>query len=216
MSLGSIARAALGDSFFKLARYYRAIFVDLDAVASILSDELPQGVTVLDVGGGDGAPLNHLLRLRPDLEISMLDISGSIGAAIDRDLEHRVKRFPKTPMAKYDGPAPDVIMISYVLHHVPVADRDAFFRDLAELVDYHRVQRVVVVEVQPGHIRSVLGWLSDRYVSGDRDVSLISAESAVARLKAALPGCAVRETSLRQEDAPNYCLVAQVGAATNG
>lgn len=170
---------------------------------------------MLDVGGGDGAPINHLLRLRPDLRIAMLDVSGEIGGAVDDALAHRVQRFPKTRMAKYDGAPPDVIMISYVLHHVPVADRDAFFRDLAALVAFHRVKRVVVVDVQPGHVRSVLGWLSDRYVSGDRNVSLISIDSTVGRLKAVIPGCVVRETSLRERDAPNYCLVAQIGATAN-
>ena len=199
----------MGERFFAFAERYRALFVDLDAAAAALSDELPEASLVLDVGGGDGAPLNHLLALRSDLRIAMLDIAGDIGGAVAPEFEHRVQRFPRTGLAEYDGPKPDAIIIAYVLHHVAIAERSAFFRNLSLMVERDGIQQVIVVEVQPGHIRSILGWLSDRYISGDRNVSLISVESAKLELKTAMPRYSVKETNLRKQDAPNYCIVAQ-------
>ncbi len=68
MALGPITRRFLGPRLARLVgEYYRAIFVDLALVAKELAGVIPRGAHLLDVGGGDGLPLNHLLSLRPTL-----------------------------------------------------------------------------------------------------------------------------------------------------
>ncbi|MBV8345685.1 MAG: class I SAM-dependent methyltransferase [Candidatus Eremiobacteraeota bacterium] len=213
MGVGGVARAFLGKHFHTVAKLYRAAFVDLVAVASIVSESIPEGATVLDVGGGDGAPLNYLLALRPDLRIVMIDIAPSVGGALDDRYASRVQRLPETPVETYRGTHPDAALIMDVVHHVPEAQRDHFFGELAALARLHGLRRIIVKEVGTGHIRSVLGLLADRYISGDKNVRLVPVEALAARLRDALGnGWTVAETRLRQIDPPNYCLVASLSS----
>lgn len=199
----------LGTRFHVVARYYRALFVDLHAVANVVSRYLPHGALVLDVGGGDGAPLNYLLACRPDLNVVMLDPAETIGGAIEARFASRVTLAPRTVPAQYDGPRPDAILIADVLHHVPENRRAAFLDEIAALARRYAVNAIVVKELQPGHIRSVMGLLSDRYVTGDRNVRFIPVETLVTLLADALgDDFTIEETELRRMDAPNYCVVA--------
>ncbi len=79
-------------------------------LARHLADAVPHGVSVLDVGAGDGRLAAALLILRPDLQIRGVEVLMRPGAAI--------------PIAPFDGstlPVPDrgvdVVMMVDVLHH---------------------------------------------------------------------------------------------------
>ena len=61
------------------ARLYRRIFVDLKKVAMTLAGSLQRDARLLDIGGGDGDLLNHLLSARSDIRVDMVDIAGTIG-----------------------------------------------------------------------------------------------------------------------------------------
>ena len=56
---------------------------------------------MLDVGGGDGEPLNHLLALRTDLLITTLDPAPVVGQWIDDRFNARVTRLPGTSLEQY-------------------------------------------------------------------------------------------------------------------
>jgi hypothetical protein len=208
MTPGGLARSLLGPRrFARVARFYRAIFVDLDAVAACLPD-LPRGSQVLDVGGGDGELLNRWLARRPDLRVAMIDPASSVGSALRPELGERVALHPGTSLAAYRrlGPEPpEAVLLCDVLHHVPVTERDAFFAELRALVDGRPV-RVIVKEVAPGSLRSWLGWLSDRYVSGDRHVHLLGRAELRALVACHFPDLVARETPLFERDPPNYCI----------
>ena len=95
MPLGSAIRVLLGMRLARRAgRWYRAIFVDLTREASAIATAIPRDAHVLDVGGGDGEPLNHLLALRPDLHITTLDPGPVVGQWIDACFNSRVTRLP--------------------------------------------------------------------------------------------------------------------------
>ena len=202
MSVGTLARKLLGKRFHSVAKRYRAVFVSLDAVAKTVSKYLPEGALVLDVGGGDGAPLNHLLNGRPDLRIIMLDVASSVGNAVEERFANRVSRQARTELAEYDGARPDAILLMDVVHHVPQPERHAFFRDLGALLDRHKVGRVIVKDVARGGIRSWVALMADRYISGDRQVHFYSIEELRRTLEQFGP---VHETELYSLDAPNYC-----------
>jgi 2-polyprenyl-3-methyl-5-hydroxy-6-metoxy-1,4-benzoquinol methylase len=211
MGVSAIARTFLGKRFHSVARLYRAAFVDLRAVAAVVSDAIPSRATVLDVGGGDGAPLNYILARRPDVHIVMIDIAESIGGAIEERYVPQVDRFPQTPIEAYRGPRPDVALIMDVVHHIPEPQRQGFFRALASLAGPHGVRRLIVKEVDTGHLRSLLGLLADRYISGDKNVRLMPERTLMKRLRDALgKEWTVAETRLREIDAPNYCVVASL------
>jgi hypothetical protein len=211
MALGPLIRRFLGPRLARKAgEYYRAIYVDLAKVAAALAAVIPRDAHVLDVGGGDGQPINHLLSVRPDLTITTLDPAPVVGQWIDARYEGQVKRLPRTSLAEFVARPhahADVILIADVMHHIPESARHQFLDSVAVLLERVPRLRIVVKDVEPGHWRALLGFWSDRYVTGDRNVSLISRED-VTRLYEEVLGPLHREdTDLFKKDGPNYAIV---------
>src|SRR5271163_3730008 len=190
MALGATIRRLLGARWARRAgRWYRAIFVDLSKEAAALAAVIPSDAHLLDIGGGDGEPLNHLLALRPDLRVTTLDPGPIVGQWIDMSFEGRVTRLPSMDLAGYlstNGLNPDVILIADVLHHVPETARGAFLSSVRKLLERVPHLRIIVKDVEPGTWRALLGYWSDRYITGDIDVSPVSQEQVARMLEEAL------------------------------
>ena len=210
MALGAAIRALLGVRLARrVGRCYRMIFVDLAKEAAALSTVLPLDAHLLDIGGGDGEPLNYLLALRPDLRITTLDPKPVVGEWIEARFAPRVTRLAGTSLADYlaAGRAdPDAILIADVLHHIPLAERTGFLRLVRVLLERVPHLRIIVKDVEPGSWRAVLGSLSDRYLTGDLDVSLIARENLVRLLEDALGPLRREDTNLFETDPPNYAI----------
>ena len=211
MALGPLIRRFLGPRLASRAgANYRAIYVDLAKVAAALAAVIPRDAHLLDVGGGDGQPLNHLLSIRPDLTITTLDPAPLVGQWIDARHAGQVKRLPRTSLAEFVAcphANPDVILIADVMHHIPRSARPKFLDSVGILLDRIPGLRVIVKDVEPGHWRALFGFWSDRYVTGDRNVSLISRDD-VTRLFEEILGPLHREdTDLFKKDGPNYAVV---------
>src|SRR4029077_20835885 len=130
--LGPALRRLLGlRQARRLGRWYRGIFVDLAKEAAALATVIPRDAHLLDIGGGDGEPLNHLLAARGDLRVTTLDPGPVVGQWIERCFEERVTRLPRTSLADYvvaGRPDPDAILIADVLHHIPASARPALLQ----------------------------------------------------------------------------------------
>jgi 2-polyprenyl-3-methyl-5-hydroxy-6-metoxy-1,4-benzoquinol methylase len=213
VTLGSVIRRALGP---RLARYagrsYRNIFVDLRKMAFSIAEVIPPDAHLLDVGGGDGQPLNQLLSLRPDLRITTIDPAPVVGQWIESQYRGNVMCLPRTTLAGYlaGGPTnPDVILIADVLHHIPESARDIFVRTLRVACERKPNLKIIVKDVEPGHWRASLGFWSDRYITGDENVRLISSDSATSLFEAGLGPLRRFDTDLFRVDKPNYAIVLQ-------
>src|SRR5450631_3999722 len=102
MALGPAIRRLLGARLARRAgRWYRAIYVDLAKEAAALATVIPRDAHLLDIGGGDGEPLNHLLALRPDLRITTLDPRPIVGQWIEALFDGQVTRLARTSLAEY-------------------------------------------------------------------------------------------------------------------
>lgn len=204
-------RILLGDRAFRaVGRAYRAVFVDLNREIATIAAEIPPHAHVLDVGGGDGEPLDRLLALRPDIRVTTIDVSPSVGAWISEAHASRVVRIPSTTLERYltsGAPIPDVLLACDVVHHIPRAVRAAFFAAVAVVFERNGGLRFIVKDVEPGHWRATLGYFSDRYVTGDRTVSPVSRADLVVAITGSRPGLHWRETGLFNADPPNYALV---------
>jgi 2-polyprenyl-6-hydroxyphenyl methylase/3-demethylubiquinone-9 3-methyltransferase len=208
MTLGALARRLLGPLFPAVGRAYRGFFVDVEAVAETLPPLAP-GTHVLDVGGGDGIVLDAWLRRHPGARATLLDLAPAIGGALSPEVRARVELVSATGLAEYRAarrPVGDVVVISDVVHHVPPAERAAFFDQLRALI-VPRAALLVVKDIEPGGIVAALSWLSDRFVSGDRHVRLAPRAEVIALVRAAFGPVAMEETELLRLDPPNYCLV---------
>jgi hypothetical protein len=210
MSVGWIARRLLGPAAFRVVGgWYRSIFVDLKKVAQCAAEIMPRNAHILDIGGGDGELINHLLSLRPDVRVTMIDIGESVGSFVVHEVRDRVTCLPKTSLSSYSSIAPESIqatLICDVVHHLGIGGRSAFFSELKAFLNQRTVPVVVIKDIEPG---TFIGWLAevtDKYITGDRGVAQIKGQDLRDFLTTYFPDYQVGETSLMQADPPNYCL----------
>jgi cyclopropane fatty-acyl-phospholipid synthase-like methyltransferase len=215
MNLGKTVRNIAGPGVFRvLGSIYRSVFVDLDEVARSVAAHIPPDAHVLDIGGGDGEPVNRLLKLRPDLTVTMIDVSESLGCFLEPDLTPRVDVRPSTSIAQYVDSGercPDCVLLSDVMHHIPTDARDSFFADLERLVGQTSVI-VVIKDIEPGGLRARLSLMADRYISGDKDAALISARDIEALVKRHFDRVIAKQSRLMDVDRPNYASVFHVNS----
>jgi hypothetical protein len=210
VSPGQLARRLLGPRLFpRVGRAYRALFVDLERVVDSFPP-LPPAGHVLEVGGGDGELLNVLLARHPGLRATLIDLNPGAGGGLRPALRDRVELLSGTSLADWlarsDRRQVDLVVLSDVVHHVPGQERAAFLAQLRGLLE--RRQTVLVVkDVRRGGWRAWLSELSDRYVSGDRQVRYLVEDEMEALVTASIPGVTATRTALFSRNPPNYCLV---------
>jgi methyltransferase family protein len=209
VTIGQIARHVLGDRWFPVVgAMYRALVVDIDKVVDAIPAPKVNDV-ILDIGGGDGAVLDRYLARYPDARAIMLDLSPKIGIALSPDRKARVELFSSTSIAdfaKLDRPKPTLLLVSDVIHHVSPPERPQFFADVRSLLA-NAPARLVIKDVEPGSVRAVISLLGDRFVSGDRNVSLIGKAEMMRLVLETFARATCEETVLLNRDPPNYCLV---------
>ena len=210
MAIGPMVRRLLpGKAELAAARLYRRIFVDLEKVSMILAGSLQRDARLLDIGGGDGDLLNHLLSARSDIRVDMVDIAPSVGRFLDAPYRNRISIFSGTSIEDHcrsNGKRYAAALVSDVMHHVPVVQREGFLRALHGLLQDHG--QLFVKDVEPGHWISTLGLYCDRYLSGDRGVTLISSAALLDLMAGALPPHSATEIGLYALDRPNYLVKA--------
>lgn len=175
MSVGSIVRMAAGPFERKFCALYRSFFVNVSRCTEQIAGAIPGSAKVIDVGSGDGELVNVLLGLRPDIRISMLDLRQQIGMFLEPEHRARISLHPATSLAAYRDAfrdRADAILVSDVIHHVPVESRPDFLQDCVSLLKPGGV--LIIKEVAPGGLVSFLSVVADRYITGDRHVSLLS------------------------------------------
>lgn len=170
---GQVARRILGPYLKPVGDVYRRIFVDLEKIVDVIDRELPGAANVLDIGGGDGALVDRLLDRRPELTVTMCDIAPAIGSFVSDVHRANVTLLPATDFTDVSGQF-DLVMITDVMHHVPVDQREAFFQALAVGCRRWHCRNIFFKDVEPGGVRSVLSLLADWYITGDRHVVLFS------------------------------------------
>lgn len=186
-----------------VAHAYRRLFVNLDKIADFLDEQLSNDAKVLDIGGGDGALVERLLIRRPDLTITMCDRAAAIGSFLSDQNRARVRLLPATDFTEVGG-SYDFVTISDVIHHVPVDQREGFFRSLAESCDRWACQALIFKDIEPSGARGALALIADRYITGDRHVVFFSRLDFADMARRYFP-TAHRVSSV--PDWPNYCEV---------
>jgi hypothetical protein len=179
-------RAARAGLFARASQtWHGAVFADAAAIASCLPRFEP-GSSILALTADGGALLGELTRRDPTL----------------CPLDPALAWDPQDPGA----PRPDVVLLADVLHHTEPRDREELLRDLRARAADDAV--FVVKEFAPGGLRSGVGWVADRALSGDR-VDFLPPFELRALAARAWPGLAAFWTPLFELDPPNYCFVFQ-------
>ena len=183
MSIGGAIRRLFGPYERQISELYRSIYVDVDAYAASLRAWVPNPRRVLEVGCGEGAVSERLVALYPNAEITAIDITPNVGRLYAGPLgrvrfaETTIQAFAAKEQGKFD-----LIVLADVMHHVPPGSlRQSILETVKFLLagDGHLAFKEWERTPTPIHW---LGYLSDRWITGDR-ISYMDGEEIRARLR---------------------------------
>lgn len=169
MPIGPWVRSRLGPFERLASSAYRAVFINLDDLATRLAGYAPD--RILEVGCGQGNVARHLLRHLPECEYVGIDVSPDPGSGYAGPRQ-RVQ-FRQIRLADFAAQSPgrfDLVLFVDVIHHVPVAERIPLLREAAALVTPGGLLAIKDWERSAGLIHR-LSYVADRYLSGDSGVS---------------------------------------------
>ena len=173
MPVGPLVRRMFGPYEHGVAELYRRIFIDLDNLAELMLAWAPQAHRILEVGCGEGAMTERIVRNYPAASVTSIDISPKVGRLFRGDAAN-VTFCQETveSVADREPASFDLVLLADVMHHVPVDFRKSLMSAINQsLAPGGRLLfKDWVVSASPIH------WLcdiSDRYLTGD-DVSYLT------------------------------------------
>ena len=172
MSIGPSVRRMLGPIEAPISSAYRSMFINVGELGKAI-DAVPFGSRVLEVGVGDGMIASQIIDRRPDASVLGIDLAENPGSLFEGDRSRVEFRTISTSDLLAEQPTPfDAIVIADVLHHVPPSLRTGLLDDVATLLSDDGVLLVkeTVVSRSPGYW---MGRFSDRWITGDRNVSFL-------------------------------------------
>jgi len=169
----------------------------MDKVVSYMIHQIPTNANVLDVGGGDGYVANLLLSKRSDIRVTITDIASNVGSFVEHTNRNRLTVHPSTDISEVQGKF-DVITITDVIHHVPIALRQEFFSTISSVGKEVGCSKIIVKDIEPEGFRAKLALLGDLFITGDRNVVQLSANEIF------FPDFIKSDWDM--PDFPNYCI----------
>jgi 2-polyprenyl-3-methyl-5-hydroxy-6-metoxy-1,4-benzoquinol methylase len=167
MRPGPLIRRSFGLHERAITEIYRSLFVNLDGFATRLRSWVPRPAQVLEVGCGEGAMTERLVKAYPGAEVTAIDISPNVGRLYRGDearvtfLQRQVDEFARHESARFD-----LVVLCDVLHHVPPVERQSLLSAIERVMkpDGSLACKDWIASYTPIHW---LCWLSDRYLTGD-------------------------------------------------
>jgi len=210
MSIGIAVRRAAGPLEPKLANLYRSFFFDVEDFAARLAD-LGLFQDVLEIGCGEGAVLTALSGRMPQTRFVGIDTSAACGRLYAGD-SMRAQFHTQTAqsLASTHRESFDLVLIGDVLHHVPAALQPRIILAAASML--RPAGRLVIKEwIRKPTPIYWLGYLSDRFITGDR-IQYFSREQWIADATSCAPRLRLeREWSLKPW-ASNHAMVFAYGS----
>jgi spermidine synthase len=164
---GPLIRRLFGPYEHGVAEVYRRIFVNLDDLANLMCAWVPQAQRILEVGCGEGAMTERLVRSYPGSSITAIDITPRVGR-LYRGPESTVsfRRETVEEVARRSPSTFDLVVVADVMHHVPLDARKSLMRaiDHAMAPSGSLIFKDWLVSASPIH------WLCEafeRYLTGD-------------------------------------------------
>jgi 2-polyprenyl-6-hydroxyphenyl methylase/3-demethylubiquinone-9 3-methyltransferase len=167
MAIGARVRRMFGPLEPLIADCYRSLFFNVAAFARKI-EQLTLPERVLEVGCGEGALATEMARLWPLAQIDGIDLTPRLGRLYRGERSRvRFQQISVQEFAAVDPGSVDLVVICDVMHHIPWHQHHEILRAAARAL---RANGVLVVKewVRDGSGAYWLGYLSDRYITGDR------------------------------------------------
>lgn len=185
MAIGPIVRHRLGRWEVAAAKLYRGLFVDLPALADHLA-AVTDAKRILEVGCGDGAVAEELTRAFPHADYLGIDVAETAGRLYRGDPDRA--RFRAVTVADFQAEDPepfDLVCLVDVLHHIRPEFRAGVLACAAALTAPEG--HLIIKDHDRDGRFSFLAYAADRFITGDKDVRLLS-RSELIRLVGAIDG----------------------------
>lgn len=211
MALGPRIRGVLGPLERPVATLYRRIFFDLDRFARTVHRWIPEADRILEVGCGEGQLLTCLQGLYPRSRFLGIDISDAVGRLFSGDSARvEFRRQELAELADQEPASWDLVILCDVLHHVPWPQHKALLGNVARVLapEGHFVVKDWERRPTPIHL---LGYLSDRWITGDR-IRYMNERELEQRLEAVFGSRAIRGKKRIPPWANNLTFLVQSGA----
>jgi 2-polyprenyl-6-hydroxyphenyl methylase/3-demethylubiquinone-9 3-methyltransferase len=151
-----------------ISELYRGIFVNLGDLVASIHEHTRSPTTILEIGCGDGMVTERIVQTFPGAAVTGIDICAQPGRLYRGDRSHvRFLRLTAQGLATAEHTRYQLVIIADVLHHVPHPGWSDFVSTAHRLTaeDGTLVIKDWVRQRTPAYL---LGYLSDRYVTGDR------------------------------------------------
>ncbi len=165
---GPFIRGLFGPYENRISEAYRSIYIDIDAFVELMLQWKPTANVILEVGCGEGAVTGRLNAFYPGARITAIDITPRIGR-LYRGPRADV-RFIQSSVLELAAREPgqfDLVVLSDVLHHVPVELR----QELLDAIRIAMAPQGTFVFKDWERNSAPIHWLcyaSDRWLTGDR------------------------------------------------
>lgn len=167
MGIGTSIRRMFGPYEASIAAAYRRFFVDLDSFANTLREHLPSAHRILEIGCGEGQMTERLVRIYPDAEVHGIDLAAQPGRLYRGDRSRAsfstisLESVLETEKASFD-----LVVLVDVLHHIPMAEREAFLSAAGRAVAPNGAF-LFKEWARYYSIGYYLGYAADRFITGD-------------------------------------------------
>ena len=205
MRAGPLIRRLFGPYEHAVAEAYRRIFVDLDEFAELMCAWVPQAQKILEVGCGEGAMTERIVRTYPAATVTAFDISPKVGR-LYRGPASRVTFRQETAedVARREPASFDLVVLADVIHHVPPHARHSLLGTIKQSMAPNG-SLIFKDLLRSATLLHCIAVFSDRYLTGD-DVAFCTVDDIKALLTSSFGSGAIRklETLPRQ---PNNVVV---------
>jgi|ERR1700677_1375415 2-polyprenyl-3-methyl-5-hydroxy-6-metoxy-1,4-benzoquinol methylase len=167
LSPGARVRRLFGPYEHTVAETYRRIFVNLDEFAARTHAWVPRAAKILEVGCGEGAMTERLVRAYPDAFVTAIDITPKVGRLFRGPASSVTFRQETVEeLARREPAGFDLVVLADVIHHVPAAARHSLIEAIRQAMapNGSLVFKDWIVSSSPIHLLSLM---SDRYLTGD-------------------------------------------------
>jgi 2-polyprenyl-6-hydroxyphenyl methylase/3-demethylubiquinone-9 3-methyltransferase len=167
MPIGSRLRDLLGPLEGPVSRWSRAAFFDVERFVQEIRAWCAAS-RIREIGCGVGHVTEFLARAYPDARVTGIDLSPRAGRLFVGD--RRRVRFHQQSVQEFargrEGTF-DLVVLSDVLHHVPLQERVALLCRAFDLLEPGGA--FVLKDWEPSRTPiHLMAYLSDRYITGDR------------------------------------------------
>lgn len=168
MSIGPLVRRSFGRHERLISEFYRSIFVDLGKFLDSICEHVRSPRTILEIGCGDGMVTERIVHSFPNATVTGIDICERPGRLYRGDRSRvRFLRVTAQDLAAAEPARYELVIIADVLHHVPHTQWPHFLSPAHRLMA-DSAKLVIKDWIRQRTVAYALGYLSDRYITGDR------------------------------------------------